>query len=226
VTARNPVASREAADEIGRRFGVPTYAAASDVSNPGQVRDLFVSLARASQGRLDILVCNAGYPFRRDVWDASLHASPPETLGALCRAVFETDALGSVFCTREALPLMMANASGGSIVYISSTPAIEGFRGTAYTVAKAAVLGLMRDVAFGYGGYSIRANALALGNIATPATLDQTDPAAQNELVRDAPLRRWGTPDEVARAVLFLASDASSYMTGQTLVLDGGMVRR
>jgi len=140
--------------------------------------------------------------------------------------VFETDTLGSLYCTREALPLMMARGAGGSIIYISSTPALEGFQGTAYTVAKAATLGLMRDVAFGYGRHDIRANALALGNIATPATLDQTDPAVRDELIKDAPLRRWGTPEEVARAVLFLASDDSSYMTGQTLVIDGGMVRR
>jgi 3-oxoacyl-[acyl-carrier protein] reductase len=226
VTARDPAASRTAGEGISRRFQVAACGVPCDVTRATQVRALFEELGRISGGRLDVLVCNAGYPFLREIWDARLHAAFPEALGEWCRTVFETDALGSLYCTREALPRMMAQGTGGSIVYIASTPAIEGFQGTAYTMAKSAVLGLMKDVAAGYGSYSIRANALALGNIATPATLDQTDPAIRDSLVKSAPLRRWGTPAEVAQAVLFLASDRSSYMTGQTLVVDGGMVRR
>jgi 3-oxoacyl-[acyl-carrier protein] reductase len=226
VAARDPSASRTAGEGISRRFQVSAHGVPCDVTRATQVRALFEELGRISGGRLDVLVCNAGYPFRREIWDAKLHASDPETLGDWCQTVFGTDALGSLYCTREALPIMMAGGKRGSVVYIASTPAIEGFQGTAYTMAKSAVLGLMKDVAAGYGRYGIRANALALGNIATPATLDQTDPAIRDELVKNAPLRRWGTPEEAARAVLFLASDESSYMTGQTLVIDGGMVRR
>jgi len=84
----------------------------------------------------------------------------------------------------------------------------------------------MKDVAGEYGSYNIRANALALGNIRTPATFEKLDFRTQENFAQDAPLGRWGQPEEVARAVLFLASAASSFMTGQTLVVDGGIVRR
>jgi 3-oxoacyl-[acyl-carrier protein] reductase len=133
--------------------------------------------------------------------------------------------MGSVYCTFEALPLMTARRSG-SIIYISSTPALEGYQGGPYTMAKAAVLGMMRDVAREYGKDNIRANALALGNIQTPATFEQLDSASRQALAAEAPLRRWGMPDEVGNAALFLASDLSSFITGQVLVVDGGTLRR
>ena len=133
--------------------------------------------------------------------------------------------MGSVFCTYEALPLMMAR-KGGSIIYIASTPALEGFQGTPYTVAKSGVPGLMKDVARLYGHLNIRANALALGNILTPATLESLDPGMQDKLAQETPLKRWGEPEEVARAALFLASNRSSFITGQTIAVDGGSVRR
>ena len=114
----------------------------------------------------------------------------------------------------------------GTILYIASTPALEGFQGTAYTMAKAAVLGLMKDVAREYGKNNIRANALALGNIQTPATFDHLDDESRRIRAAEAPLQRWGTPAEVGKAALFLVSDLSSFVTGQVLVVDGGTVRR
>ena len=132
--------------------------------------------------------------------------------------------MGSIFCTYAALPLMIAQR-GGSIIYVSSTPALEGYKGTPYTVAKAALLGLMKDVAYEYGRYNIRANALVLGNIKTPATYDHLDAPARDAAAEATPLRRWGLPEEVGQATLFLVSPMSSFITGQTLVVDGGTVR-
>ena len=225
VTSRNADESRQVAGEIGRVRSVRTIGLRADVSNRESVRELFLQLRTWSSGRLDILVCNAGYPMRPEIWNTPLHATPPAMLTAWYQDIFNTDAMGSVLCTFEALPLMMSRR-GGRVLYISSTPALEGYQGVPYTMTKAAVLGLMRDVAREYGKYNIRANALALGNIRTPATFDQLDEAGQNALAAEAPLNRWGSPEEVGKTALFLVSDLSSFVTGQVLVVDGGTVRR
>lgn len=225
VSSRNGDESHEVACELAAVHRVPTLGARCDVRDAGEVHRFFLDVGRWSGGRLDALVCNAGYPLVDALWTTPLHATPEDRVGTWYTDVFSTDALGSVLCTRHALPLMMARG-GGSIVYLSSTPALEGYRGTPYTVAKAAILGLMKEVALEYGPSRIRANALALGNIATEATRNQMGPELSARLAEATPLRRWGRPEEVARAVLFLVSDDSAFMTGQTLVLDGGNLRR
>ncbi len=225
VTSRKHQDAQAVAREIGEREGVPALGAACEVSTQQSVHELFAEIRSWSSNRLDVLVCNAGYPFLTEVWETALHATPPEKLETWYLNLLRTDLMGSVFCTFEALPLMMA-ARKGSIIYLSSTPALEGYMGTPYTVAKAGILGLMKDVAREYGRYNIRANAFALGNIKTPATFETLAPEVRLELAGEAPMKRWGEPEEVARAALFLASELSSFVTGQTLVVDGGSLRR
>lgn len=225
VSSRNRQECENAAAEIAESHKVRTIGLQADVSSLESVQRLFRELSKWSAGRLDVLVCNAGYPFWPEIWNTPLHETPAEKLQAWYLDIFCTDALGSVFCTFGALPLMTARRSG-SILYVSSTPALEGFQGTPYTMAKSSLLGLMKDVAREYGKDNIRANALALGNIQTPATFEQLDEASRRELAAEAPLRRWGAPEEVAKAALFLVSDLSSFVTGQILVVDGGTLRR
>ncbi len=225
LTSRNARDCEAVAADLRGRFSVKVLGAACDVSVQASVSDLFREVRRWSSERLDTLVCNAGFPFLDELWNTPLDRTPAQNLEQWYLEVFRVDTLGSVFCTYEALPLMMRQG-GGTLLYVSSTPALEGFQGAPYTVAKAGVLGLMKDVAHGYGKWNIRANALALGNIHTSATFDVLDEDVQRKFAEDAPLKRWGTPKEVADAALFLASPMSGYMTGQTLVVDGGTVRR
>jgi 3-oxoacyl-[acyl-carrier protein] reductase len=225
VTSRNERECREIAAGIAGTHRVQAIGVQADVSRLESVRELFRQIRTWSSDRLDILVCNAGYPFRPEIWNPPLHALPADRLQQWLLDVFGTDAMGSVFCTYEALPLMSARHSG-RILYLASTPALEGFHGVPYTMAKAAVLGLMKEVAREYGKDNIRANALALGNIETPATFGQLNEESRAALAAEAPLLRWGNPGEVGKAALFLVSDLSSFVTGQVLVVDGGTVRR
>ena len=225
LSARNAQAAEAVRDQIRAKYGIESMAIPCDISAAANVSGLFREVSRWSNGRLDVLVCNAGYPFRRDLWETPLHRIPAEKLESWHLDVFRTDTLGSVFCSFEALPLMISTG-GGSIIYISSTPALEGLQGSPYTVAKAGILGLMRDVANEYGKFNIRANALALGSISTQATLDQLNPEVRKAFAEGTPLKRWGNPEEVAQVILFLASAGSGFITGQTIVVDGGALRR
>ncbi len=225
LCSRSPSEAITAAKAIGTKQGVETLGLGCDVSDPADVRRMVSEVANWTEGRLDTLVCNAGYPFLREIWETPLDRTPADKLRAWYLEPFLVDTLGSVYCTFEALQIML-KGGGGSMIYIASTPALEGLQGSPYTVAKAGILGLMKDVARTYGKDNIRANALALGNISTPATTQVIDAEAQQAFAEATPLKRWGRPEEVAQAILFLASPQSSFITGQTLVVDGGSLRR
>lgn len=190
-----------------------------DIGDPDEVHQAARRVLDWS-GQVDAVAHVAGYPLTQEAWDGRLHDQPPE----LFEAVRRVDLDGARHWTQAVLPHMIEQGAG-NLCYVSSTPALEGYKGTPYTEAKAALLGLMRDVAREYGPDGIRANAVALGNIATEATLDHTDDA-YDELAQEAALGRWGQPEEAARAIALLLSPLAGYVTGQTLVVDGGGLMR
>jgi len=170
----------------------------------------------SSDGRLDILVNNAGFGAFRSIADTTLEH---------WRAIMAVN-LDSVFlATRHLLPLL-ARAGNGAIINMSS---IRGITASAnagsYCAAKGAVRMFTKATALECAalGNGVRANSIHPGHIETPLTARaHADPAIAARLLADTPLGRTGKPEEIADAILFLASDASRYMTGAELVVDGG----
>jgi len=197
--------------EVAGRGGTALVHAA-DVSIQEQAKALIDAAVNAT-GRLDVLVNNAGITY-----DALI-------LRMKWSAFDETIAtnLKSMFYTCAAAGKVMLSQKGGSIVNVSSVVALTGNAGqSAYVAAKAGVIGLTKSLALEFGSRNIRVNAIAPGFIETDMTHSLPE-AARDEYLKRVPLRRFGAVDEVARVALFLAGDASGYITGQTLAVDGGL---
>lgn len=184
----------------------------ADVSVQPEAAQL-VGAAAKTLGRLDVLVNNAGRTYDQLIlrmkWDEL-----EKTLATN---------LQSMFYTCAAAGKVMIGQRSGSIINVTSVVALTGNAGqSAYVAAKAGVIGLTKSLAHEFGSRNVRVNALAPGFIETEMTAALPDELKQQYLAR-VPLRRFGAPDEVARVAVFLASDASGYVTGQTLTVDGGL---
>ncbi len=203
----------EAVEGLGRKALVLE----GDVARTERVEQM-VATTVAELGRLDIVVANAA--IARDV---PSHDLDDERWLSL----LDVD-LGGVFrCFRAALPHMIENGRGRLLATSSIAGAVQGWpRHAHYTAAKAGVVGLVRSLALEYAAHGITVNAVAPGVIVSPQTLDPVNslgPAGLEEFARSVPVGRNGEPLEIANAFLFLASDRASYITGQTIVVDGGV---
>jgi 2-hydroxycyclohexanecarboxyl-CoA dehydrogenase len=199
------------AAEVGRQGGV-ALGVPLDVTSYPQVHSTMQQV-RQRFGRIDVLVNCAG------AWRVNLFIdSQPEDWTFEVNVCF----MGVVHCTRAALEAMMAQHSG-KIVNISSDAGRVGeVRQAVYSGAKAAVIGFSKAVAKEMGRYNIHVNCVCPGFTRTPATTDRLTPDVEERIVRLYPLRKLGTPEEVARVVTFLASDGAAHVTGQTISVSGG----
>lgn len=185
-----------------------------DVTKEDDVRAM-VAAAGGPGGKLHVLVNNAGNLMRADFRNME---------DADWEGVLNPHLWGTIRVTRAALPLLAA-AKGASVVNLSSIMAIRYLRQlSAYSTAKAAIAGLSRALAVELAPQGIRVNYLCPGFIPTAMTSRYTDhPQVSKGLLAQMPMRRFGALEEVAKAALFLASDDSSYTTGQGIMVDGGM---
>lgn len=186
--------------------------ATADVSDAGQA-ERFVKEAAARWGGVDVLVNNAGVA-REGV--IGLFGDGP------LDEVVDLNLKGTVYVTRAASRVMLARRAG-AIVNISSVVGLSGYRGlSVYGATKAALDGFTRGLARELGSRGITVNSVAPGYLRTEMS-HGLDEAQLGQITRRTPLGRLGEPDDVARAVLFLADPANSYVTGQVLVVDGGL---
>ena len=233
-------AAKETVESLGARADA-ARAIQADVADSGQVKAMFAEVER-EMGSLDVLVNNAGI--------AGTSAAERERLlqksdarimemvsgqGVVTHWDITQDMTdeawfsmigvhlnGTFFCTREALRLM-SRQNRGAIVNMSSVAGLMGLENVPhYSAAKAGILGFTRAVAREVGSRNIRVNAICPGFIDTPMT-QQMSPLMRQAVTMRTPLGRWAEPEEVAKTALFLASDDSSFFTGQWLSPNGGL---
>jgi NAD(P)-dependent dehydrogenase (short-subunit alcohol dehydrogenase family) len=216
ISSRKQDACDEVAAEIDARFGEGTaLAVAASISDKAALAHL-VSETRRVFGRVDILVCNAA---------SNPYYGPLEGIADdPFRKILDNNILSNHWLIQMVAPEMRARKAG-SIVIVSS---IGGLRGSpvigAYNVSKAADFQLARNYAVEFGPDNVRVNCIAPGLIKTDfARALWEDPERIKASNATTPLRRIGEPEDIAGAVVYLASDASAFMTGQALVIDGGV---
>ena len=213
ISGRHEEAGQALASEL-RAVGAEAEFIRADVRHEDEVRDL-VDQTVARFGRLDAAVNTAG---------TEGHPGPvTEQSADSYAATFDTNVLGTLLSMKHELRVMQAQGSG-SIINISSTYGHLGARGASvYAASKHAVEGLTKSAALEAAGSGVRVNAVAPGPIET-AMLNRFTGNAERKagLVAGVPLQRAGEPDEIANAIVFLASSKSSFTTGQVLSVDGG----
>ncbi len=197
--------------------GGDAVAKATDVSDEAQVKAL-VDLTLATYSQVDILYNNAGV--------SGLYPSVEFEQAEVWKMIFGVNVMGVVFGTKHVAPHMQERGTG-SIVNTASVAGIRaGAGGNAYSASKAAVINLTQTTACDLGKYGVRVNAVCPGLIETAMTQPifeyARDAGKESKLGYRCELRRYGKPEEIAAAVLFLASDDASYITGQALPVDGG----
>ena len=188
-----------------------------DVSDEAQVGAM-IDRAVSAYGGVHVLFNNAGI-FPAD--DGGILDTPPDTW----EKVMEVNLKGVWLGCRAAVPAML-DSGGGSIINVASFVALVGAATAqmAYTASKGGVLAMTRELAVEYARKGIRANSICPGPIETPLLAELlSDPARRQRRLVHIPMGRFGRPEEIARAALFLASDDASFVTGSALVVDGGI---
>ncbi len=210
----------EQADETARlivEHGGEAIAVSADVTDASQVQSA-VEATIAYWGHLEILFNNAGVMPHQDESVLSMDV-------ALWSRIYAINVLGTALCCQHAIPHIIA-AGGGAVVNMSSFMAFLGCTKPqdGYTASKGAITALTRSLAVQFGHHDIRVNALCPGPIETEHVRRFfADEAARKMRLERVPLGRFGRPEDVAELALFLASDAASWLTGQAIVLDGGI---
>ncbi|MFQ3574545.1 MAG: 3-oxoacyl-[acyl-carrier-protein] reductase [Thermodesulfovibrionales bacterium] len=211
ITGLNEDRAKVAVEEINQHSNRCRFVR-SDVSKSGDVASLF-EIINKDYGRLDILVNNAGMTkdnlllrVKEEDWDS----------------VIDTNLKGTFLCTQEAIKIM-SRQKYGRIVNLTSVVAFIGNSGqSVYSASKAGIIGFTRSVALEYAKRGITVNAIAPGFIKTDMT-DRIPEKIKEQILQMIPMGTYGSGEDIANAVMFLISNASSYITGQVIHVNGGM---
>ena len=209
--SHSEAAAAEVVEKI-KAAGGDALAVRADVSNPAEVKEMFKTVWK-TYGQIDVLVNNAGI-----VRDEYLLMLTEENLDAC----LDLNIKGYLYCAQQAV-LKMFRKKSGVIINMSSVSSKMALAGqTVYSATKGAVNSMTQTMAKELAPYGIRVNAVAPGFIATEM-IDALPEDKRAQYLTEVPLGRFGTVEDVASVVSMLASDGASYITGQTLVLDGGL---
>ena len=216
ISSRKQDACDAVAADLNGKYGEGTaIAVAANISSKDALQNL-VDETRAAFGQIDVLVCNAAsnpyYGPQADISDEAF------------RKILDNNIVSNHWLISMVVPEMRARRDG-SVIIISS---IGGLRGSttigAYCISKAADMQLARNLAHEYGPDNVRVNCIAPGLVRTDfAKVLVDDPERQKAASKSVPLRRIGEPEDIAGGVVFLASKAAAFTTGQTIVMDGGV---
>lgn len=217
LTSRDRGKAAEAAQSITDATGVSAIGITADVTDTPQVNDM-VQKVIDEFGRIDILINNAGINIRKPIeqfadedWDA----------------VQNTNLKAPFLCSRAVAKQMKQQRYGRVINLSSMLGSVALPERSAYCSSKGGLLQLTKVLALEWAPYNITVNALCPGPMATPLnTVVMNNPEVNKTFVDNIPLGRWGNPEEIRGAVIFMASDASSFMTGSSIVIDGGWTAR
>src|SRR5579871_917898 len=215
VSSRKAEACKEVADAINKKSRDHAIVVPANISSKDELKNL-IEETNKKLGKIDILVCNAA----SNPYFGPLGGIQDDQL----RKILDNNIVSNHWLIQFAVPQMIARKEG-SIIIISS---IGGLRGSpvlgAYCISKAADFQLARNLAVEYGPHNVRVNCIAPGLIKTDfAKALWEDPVRLKAREETTPLRRIGEPDEIAGAAVFLASSAGSFVTGQNIVIDGGV---
>jgi len=213
IVGRRKEVLEKAASEL-KKFGGPVVAFPADLSRMEDIPKI-VGKAMKEFGKIDFLINNAGTIRRAPVEDYS---------EADWDIVIQTNLKGPFFLAQAVAKTMIAAKRAGSIINTASLISFIGGKNVpAYGASKAGIHQMTKSLANGLAQYGIRVNAIAPGWFITDLTQAlQKDKGRYGEILSRIPLGRWGNPEELGGAAVFLASEASSYLTGQTIVVDGG----
>ncbi len=207
-------AAAAAAAATLREGGLAAEGIGADVTDRASVESLAARVT-STHGRIDILAANAG------IYPNTEFAAIDD---ALWDRVMDINVKGAVHAAQACLPSMLARGYGRIVLTSSITGPVTGQTGFAhYGASKAAMLGLMRSLAVEVAAHGVTVNAVMPGNVETPG-LGETSEEHRNRMLSAIPMGRFGTPRDVGIAVRFLASPDAAYITGQTLIVDGGQV--
>ncbi|UPW84174.1 SDR family NAD(P)-dependent oxidoreductase [Lysinibacillus sp. Ag94] len=209
----NHIEANKTIEEINNKFQSDSKALQLDVRDYKSVEEVFSQIIK-DYGTIDILVNNAAVSAERALAINSLDNWAD---------ILSTNIMGTINCIK-AVSLHMLLERKGSITNISSVAGIKGLpKLSSYSASKAGIIGLTRSLSKEFASYNVRINVVAPGYIAGTRMFNQIEEKDLLEYKKQIDLKRFGQPEEIAKAVCFICSDDASYITGHTLVVDGGL---